>query len=281
MKKRVQHASQLIHQSMRVVKQQKKLLLLPLISSVVILLMLTLVITPITHYEKMQLMLHKNQPHIIILAYVIGLLFIFVVHQIALQFSAALTHCINQYFKGNRTLLMGGIKAANAHFIQLYNWNSYAATIGILIHLFYPLLQNLPFYKRLLQGLRWTIATYLVIPVIMANKTGPVKSIKRSAELIGNTWGKNLKTNFRFIPFLLFLRFLMLIPLIVGLLKGGHQNIIIGGILTVTLVIIVTTISSITQTILTCALHLYASEGIIAPGFDETALKSAFIERTD
>lgn len=281
MTKRIKHGGQLVHQSLRVVKNQKKLIVFPLAASIITLILLAFIVTPITTYEKTQIALHKNQAHVIVWAYVIVLLFLFVTHQVAIHFMAAMTHCVNQHFKGKPVKLSEGIKAANSHFIQLYNWNSYAGTIGIVINLTQRFLRPLSFYQKMFQGLRWIIATYLVIPVIMANKTGPVKSIKRSAELIRKTWGINLRPQFGFLPLLLLARFLTLIPLIIGLIKGGHQNILIGTAITVALVILVTTVSSITRTIIACVLHNYAAEGVIAPEFDEKLIKKAFVERSN
>lgn len=279
MTKRIKHGSQLIHQSMRLVYHHKKLIVLPLISSSIIIIMMAFLYVPLSRYEKIQVALQHATTSTIVWAYVILLLFLFIVHQVAIYFTAALSHCTKQYFKGRAMLIMEGIKAANSHFLQLYNWNSYAGTVGIFLNLFQKALRKMKFYQRIFQGLRWVIATYLVIPVIMTDKSGPVASIKTSAKLIRATWGENLKPNFGFLPLLLPARFLTLIPLIVGLIKGGHQNVLIGAALTITLIILVSTISSTTRTIISCALHTYASEGIVVSEFDEKLIKNAFIER--
>lgn len=280
MTKRVKHSGQLIHQSLRLVIKQKKLIVLPFLSSITMLIILALVVTPFVNYEKAQLALQKNETHLIAWAYVILLLLLFVIHQIALYFSAALTYCVNVHIHGKSVQLIKGIKNANSHFIQLYNWNSFAGTIGIFLMLFQKWLRNFSFHKKMFKGLSWFIATYLVIPVIMSEKTGPIKSIKRSAELIHATWGENLKTNFGIIPLLVFARFLTMVPLIIGFIKGTHQDIIIGTVLTIALVIIVTTISSITHTVLACVLYLYTSKNKIVPEFNEKLIKNAFIKTT-
>lgn len=279
MTKRIKHGGQLIQQSMQVVRHNKKLIILPLISSLIILVLMAFIIGPVIRYEKAQILLAKGQTHVVIFAYLILLLFLFVTHQIFFHFNAALTHCTNQYFKNNSVSIKEGLKAANQHFFQLYNWNSYAGTVGIFINLFQSILKKLPFYERVFCDLRWNIATYFVIPVIMLEKTGPVQTVKRSANLVRKTWGTNLRTHFGFLPLLLLARFLSLFPLIIGLIGGSRSSIIIGTAITIIFVIIITMISSATRTILACALHRYAAEGVIAPEFSEQLIKKAFVKR--
>jgi len=237
------------------------------------------IIAPIIRYEKAQIILQKGQAHTILWAYVIVLLFLFITHQIALYLNAALTHCTSQYFKSKPVSLKEGLHAASTHFLQLYNWNSYVGTIGIFFNLFQIILKKLSFYERMFCGLRWNIATYFAIPIIMSDKTGPVQTIKRSATLVRNTWGTNLRTHFGFLPLLLLARFLSLFPLILGAIAGGRRNIIIGTTITIIFIIIITMISSATRTILACALHRYAAEGEIVPEFNEKSIKKAFVKR--
>lgn len=279
MTKRIKHGSQLIHQSLRVVRNQKKLIILPLFSSILIILLLSFIITPIIDYEKAQIVLHKSQIYFIVSAYIITALCLFLIHQITIHFNAALIYCVNEYFTGQPISLKKGIKAANKHFIQLYNWNSYSGTIGILIHLSQYFLHGTNFYKKLLQNLAWRIATYLVIPIIMTHQLGPVKSIKLSAQLIQRTWGTELKTNFGFIPLLLLARFITLIPAIIGLIQGTHQSLLIGISASIILIIVVSTISSASITILARVLYNYATEEKVAPEFNEELIKKAFIKQ--
>ncbi len=276
----IKKSNQLIYQSIKIVRHQKKLIIFPLISSIIILLLFSLIITPIITYEKTQIEIYKNQYHIIIWAYILILLFLFIVHQITFYFNAAFIHCVNQYFKKKPVLLMEGIKASNTHFFKLYSWNLYASTVGIMINLFQAMLQGFTFYKQIFQGLSWIIATYLVIPIIMTHKTGPIKSIKHSAKLIRNTWGYNLKTNFGSLPFLLLARFLALLPLIIGLINGNHKNIIIGMAITLLLIVFTTVVNSIANTVLASALYLYASKISIAPDFNELLIKNAFVKKS-
>lgn len=70
-----------------------------------------------------------------------------------------------------------------------------SATVGLLLRM---IAERLGFIGRLVEfgaGLAWTVATFLVVPVLAAEGIGPVKAIGRSGELLNDTWGENLIGN--------------------------------------------------------------------------------------
>ncbi len=276
MTKRIRRSGKLIYQSFGAIRQHKKLFVFPLLASLLVALLLAAVITPLTQHEKSLELIEKGHLHHVLWFYVIFFVFLFIMHQITFYFNSALTDCTQQYFKNKIPSLRAGIKMANHRFFHFFLWHLFAATLGIIFNLFQGQVRKYPFYEKLFQGLRWTVATYFAIPVILSDKTGPVNTIKQSAQLMRKTWGIDLKTNFGFLFFLLIARLLSLIPLIVSLYVGGKENLIIGSSITVAIVLIISMINSATRTILCSALYLYASEGLIAPGFNESLMKKAF-----
>ena len=45
-------------------------------------------------------------------------------------------------------------------------------------------------------GMVWGLATFLVIPVLVVEKVGPVEGIKRSGRMLKDTWGEQIAGNF-------------------------------------------------------------------------------------
>jgi hypothetical protein len=43
-----------------------------------------------------------------------------------------------------------------------------------------------------LLGVGWTLATFLVVPVLVTRDAGPVEAVKESALLLKRTWGENI-----------------------------------------------------------------------------------------
>ena len=44
-------------------------------------------------------------------------------------------------------------------------------------------------------GVAWTLATFLVVPVLVTRDVGPIDAVKESAGLLRETWGENLIGN--------------------------------------------------------------------------------------
>ncbi|UUZ47783.1 DUF6159 family protein [Massilia sp. B-10] len=67
-----------------------------------------------------------------------------------------------------------------------------AATVGVILR---AIQERVGFLGRIIVGMLgvgWTIATFLVVPVLVARDKGPVDSIKDSAALLKQTWGENV-----------------------------------------------------------------------------------------
>jgi len=43
--------------------------------------------------------------------------------------------------------------------------------------------------------LAWNLATFLVVPVLVAEEVGPFEAVKRSAQLLKRTWGEQIVGN--------------------------------------------------------------------------------------
>ncbi len=276
MAKRIRHTSKLLYHSFKAVRQHKKLFIFPALASIIVVLLLTFVITPLVHYEQSLELINKGHLHHVGWFYVGVLIFLFIMHQVLFYFNAALTACIEQYFQKKKPSLRDGFKAANKSLWKFYLWNSFAGTLGIIFTLFQGTMKKYPFYQKMFQGLRWTTATYFATPIIVANNTGPYKTIQQSVALITSTWGTNVRPNFGFIPLMILTRFLLIIPIIVGLIVGGKIALIVGSSVTVALMLIIFMFNAATRTALCSALYLYATEGTIAPGYKEELIKKAF-----
>ena len=59
-----------------------------------------------------------------------------------------------------------------------------------------------------LLGMGWTIASFLVVPILVAERKSPIDALKGSASLLKKTWGEQLVGNFSFG----FVFFLLAIP---------------------------------------------------------------------
>ena len=67
-----------------------------------------------------------------------------------------------------------------------------AATVGMILR---AIQERVGFIGRIIVGLLgvgWTVATYLVVPVLVTRDVGPIDAVKESAGWLKKTWGENV-----------------------------------------------------------------------------------------
>jgi tetrahydromethanopterin S-methyltransferase subunit E len=103
-------------------------------------------------------------------------------------------------------------------------------------------------------GLAWTLASFLVVPILAFEEAGPFEALRRSAELFRKTWGEQVAGGFSFglIFFLLALPGVLL-PLI-GQALTGPPGLIVGVVLLVLYIVLLSVVSSATRGIFVAAL---------------------------
>ncbi|MBA3825387.1 MAG: hypothetical protein H0X24_15995 [Ktedonobacterales bacterium] len=118
--------------------------------------------------------------------------------------NAALTSAVFRGLAGQSATVGDGFAAANARLGKIVGFAAITATVGVLL----SLVRNagsregngigaiITSLVAGLVGLAWNIATFLVIPVLVAENIGPIESIKRSAGMLQQTWGRQIVGNF-------------------------------------------------------------------------------------
>lgn len=124
----------------------------------------------------------------------------------------------------------------------------------------------------------WYFVTYLVVPILVVEQTGPISSCKRSFRLFRKTWGKSLiaQVGFELIGILMFQPGLALAALVVLAGLGSTAALIVGiGIGVAWLLVVIVTMSAIVG-IFKMALYLYVTTGQEPGDFQGTDLETAF-----
>lgn len=114
-----------------------------------------------------------------------------------------------------------------------------------------------------LGGAAWSIATFLVVPVLVVERVGPVDALKRSAGLLKRTWGEQLIGNAGIGLFtgLLIVAAVALGAGLIALAAATGSAIVIGiaVVLAVIAVGLVAAVSSALDTIYRAAVYRYAT----------------------
>jgi hypothetical protein len=117
---------------------------------------------------------------------------------VSIFFQAALVIGANERSEGGDPTLRGVLRAAWERRGRILSWGLMTTTVGFAIRALERRLGIFGNILGFLAGLAWAIASFLVVPVVIAEDLGPVAAVKRSAQLIKDTWGTSLRTTVRF-----------------------------------------------------------------------------------
>jgi len=112
-------------------------------------------------------------------------------------FNCALACCAQAFFAGEETSIGYGLRQAGTHLGAIAGWSILSTTVGLV-------LQSIGRgswavkVARFIFGVAWGMATYLVVPVLIAENRGPVASLRRSSQLMRATWSDQIVAEIRF-----------------------------------------------------------------------------------
>jgi Family of unknown function (DUF6159) len=276
---RLARSWRLVKASASVLQQDKGLLLFPLISLGALFLVLLSFALPVLGLGMLSGLgrdFHSGSPAF----YAVLFLFYFSQYFVIFFFNAALVGAAMMRLDGGNPTFSDGMRIATSKVGAIAGYALIAATVGMVLR---ALQERVGFIGRFIVGLLgvgWTIATYLVVPVLVAKDVGPIDAVKESATLLKKTWGENvigqvgLTAAFGFI-------FLGVILCGIALIAGAvfTQSIALIAVAVVVLVLaigITGLVQSALAGIYAAALYRYATGGEETQGFDSGALKLAF-----
>ncbi|HMP02850.1 MAG TPA: DUF6159 family protein [Gemmatales bacterium] len=267
-----------------VLKKQKTLLLFPVLSGLACLVVMLSFIAPMLLFPEWaeRFMDTARQPQNAttteqIVGPLLAFAFYFVNYFIIVYFNAALASCAIVHFKGGEPTMGDGLAAATRRLPQILAWALVAATVGMILKAIEQRAEKLGRFIVSLIGLAWSVATYLVVPVLAIEGVGPIDALKRSAAILRQKWGEGLAGNLSLgiIGFLACLPGFALIMVGVAL---GQAFLLLSAVGVLYLVAVGLVMSTLKQ-IYIAALYLYAAEGQIAKGFSADDMQQAFLRK--
>ncbi|MGZ5061777.1 MAG: DUF6159 family protein [Usitatibacter sp.] len=277
---RISRSWGLVKASAAVLSQDKALLLFPLMSLGALFFVCASFALPVFGLGLLDGISGGGRGTISAGLYATGFLFYFAQFFVIFFFNAALVGAAMMRLDGGDPTLADGLRIATSKIGAIAGYALIAATVGVVLR---AIQERVGFIGRIIVGLLgvgWAIATYLVVPVLVARDVGPVDAVKESAALLKKTWGENvigqvgLSAAFGFI-------FLGVIVCAIALVLAAFASqsiFLIVAAFVVTIIAIGTTglVQSALTGIYAAALYRYATTGESTQGFDAAALKLAF-----
>jgi hypothetical protein len=216
-------------------------------------------------------------------AYLLMFAFYLVQYFVIIFFQTALTGVALMHLRGEPTSVGAGLALARLKLPQILGYALIAATVGLLLRM---IQERLGLIGRVVVGfigLAWTVATFLVVPVLASKDVGPVDAVKESVELLKRSWGENLIGSGGIGA--VFGLLMVLAVLVSALLIGGAVAmqsivaIVVAAVVVVLGFVLLGLIQSSLHGIYAAALYRYAEAGEANAGFDQALLQQAFVPK--
>ncbi|MDC8013173.1 DUF6159 family protein [Tahibacter soli] len=268
---------ELMKASAGVLRADKELLLFPALSALCCLIVAATFFVPAAFAGLFE---HFSRDKIDPVLAVLGFLFYLVQYFVIIFFNTALVGAAMIRLRGGDPTVADGFRIAMSKLPAILGYALISATVGIILR---ALQERAGFIGRWIVGLigaAWTVATFLVVPVLVSNDVGPVDAVKRSVELLKKTWGENLIGN---VGVGLVFGVLMFATVMGGVLLIMAAASAKSGALVVTAValmffaiVVLSLIQAALSGIYAAAIYRYAEEGEIGGGFDRELVAHAF-----
>lgn len=267
--------------SAAVLRSDKSLLLFPLLSGLCTLLLAASFLIPVALMATGGEHAGQDfQQRMSLGGYLLLFAFYLVQYSVIIFFQTALTGVALMHLRGEPTSVWAGFALARSRLPHILGYALIAATVGLLLRM---LQERLGLIGRLVVGflgLAWTVATFLVVPLLASEDLGPVDAVKRSAQLLKRSWGENLIGNGGI--GVVFGVLMLLAVLLAAALVGGAvalQSIpalVLACAVAVLGFVLLGLVQSSLQGIYAAALYRYAEAGEASVGFDQALLQHAF-----
>jgi hypothetical protein len=210
-----------------------------------------------------------------------ALLFYVVAYFITLFFNTALVGAAMMRMDGENPTLGDALRIAMQRAGRIFGYACIAATVGLLLRSLEERVGWLGQIMIKLIGVGWTLATFLVVPIIVTRDVGPVEAVRESAELLRRTWGENIIGNVGLgLVFGLGYFGLALVGVLALLAAIQAGNAVVVGLVSLLGALAFFTLAALHATmqgVYSAALYRYATEHTTPlPGFGPDLLEHAF-----
>jgi Family of unknown function (DUF6159) len=203
---------------------------------------------------------------------------VYVLSFVGFYFSVGLAACADKIFRGEEATVSDGLAVARSRLSQISGWAAVSAAISLVMALLENQGGTLGTIAARLVGMAWSLITFLAVPVIAIEGTGPFETIKRSGALFRERWGQQITGNLAIGAAVFLIGILPAAALIVGGIVLWSSAAFAGALLVgigALVLAIALLVSRALSGIFGVALYRYALDGETVGGFTTEELESA------
>jgi hypothetical protein len=261
--------------SWQIFKKEKTLIVFPLGSLICCLLIAASFGIPWLSFNQWQNYLKGQEPSSYLVIFFFYLCNYFVVE----FFNAAIVACVMLRLGGGEPTVGYGIRTAIVRLPLISAWVLLSSTVGLILRIIGDHSETVNKIMVGLLGLTWELASYLVIPILVIDKKGPITALKSSAVLLKKTWGEQLYGSFGCSAIVIALTipafFAIAFGFIILIISGKTLPLIAAICLSVIYLFLSLLIVSALSSIFQAALYVYVRDGEAPAGFQAELFNKA------
>ncbi|MFP4395686.1 MAG: DUF6159 family protein [Anaerolineales bacterium] len=277
--KKMQTSWALIKASAGVLRADKELILFPILSSIGMLLVTASFAFPLLLTGFFTALI-ENEGQSQALGYLVGFGFYLVQYTVIIFANSALIGAATIRLRGGDPTVGDGFRIAMQHIGPILGYALISATVGMILRVISDKLDALGEFISSIFGLAWSLASYLVIPILVLEDVGPIEAVKRSANLLKETWGEQIVGNFGLGAIFAPLTILVIVAgglgIFVAIASESVALIAVVAVMLVLALIFLSLINSTLSGIYTAAVYHYAAGGEVSGFFSEEMVRGAF-----
>ncbi len=278
---RLANGWELIKASAAVLRSDKELVVFPILSGVGTLIVMATFAFPMFLAGLFDQMVADGQVQP--LGVLVGFLFYLVQYTVIFFANTALVGAAMIRLRGGDPTVGDGFRIASQRIVPILGYALISATVGMILR---AISERGGLIGRIvvsLVGFVWTVATYLVVPVLVVEDVGPLDAIKRSAALLKRTWGEQLVGNFAMGTVFGLIGFAVVMVgiglIVLAAVLESAVAIGLAAALVILALLVLGVVSSTLNGIYSAAVYRYAAEGQVSGAFNAEMVQGAFRTR--
>ncbi len=272
----------MIKASFKVLQSDKELIVFPIFSALAMLVLTALFAVPMFFSGFLEVVSTRGMQFA---DYLVLFLFYLLQYLIIFLSNTALVAAAMIRLRGGDPTVADGIKVAFDKIVPIFLYALIAATVGMLLSAAKREGKVLTNIIISIIGFVWTVATFLVVPILAMEDVGPIEAIKRSVMYLKKTWGEQLVGSFSIsavFNLAIFLVILLTVFAVMFLLQMTSLlwPAVVIGLIAALVVMMIGLASTTLNGIYTAAVYQYASTGETGSFFDKETIQQAFRSTT-
>ncbi len=268
---------ELVKESFKVLQADKELMVFPLISSIGVVIVTLTFIFPMALAGFFDTAFRGGGE---LAAFLAVFLYYIVQYTVIFFANTALVGAAMIRLRGGDPTVRDGLSIAGSRFFTILGYALISATVGMI---FRAIAERGGLGRIIVSivGFVWNVGTFLVVPVLAVENVGPVEAIKRSVQLLKQTWGEQIAGNLGLGAFfgLVMFGWILLGVAAIFLVATGLQSTalaIVAAVVFLLGLVLIGLVHSTLNGIFTAAVYQFATEGKVSGFFDQGLVQGAF-----